>query len=69
MSTIIEVMVEGMACRLAREALILAVEARDPAAVVTVDPVSGHVCADTELDLGALLLAIESSGCRPHLLA
>ena len=65
MSTIIEVVVEGMACRLSREALILAVEAQDPAAVVTVDPASGHVRADTELELEALLLAIESSGCRP----
>ena len=65
MSTIIEVTVEGLACRLTREALILAVEARDPAAVVTADPASGHVCADTELDLESLLLAIEASGCKP----
>ncbi len=69
MSTIIEVTVEGMACRLSREALILAIEARDPAAVVTVDPASGQVYADTDLDLGSLLLAIEASGCRPLILA
>lgn len=65
MSSIIEVTVEGMACRLTREALILSVEARDPAAVVRVDPASGHVTADTELDLGSLLLAIEAAGCKP----
>ncbi|TCI00316.1 hypothetical protein EJV46_06695 [Roseococcus sp. SYP-B2431] len=69
MSTIIEMTVEGTACRFSREALVLAVEARDPAAVVTVDPTSGRVCADTELDLGSLLLAIETSGCRPFILA
>lgn len=66
MSTILEVAVEGLACRLSREALILEIEARDPAAVVTVDPASGHVCADTELDLQALLRAIEAAGARPN---
>jgi hypothetical protein len=65
MSTILEVTVEGMACRLSREALILSIEARDPSAVVRVDPASGAVSADTELDLGSFLLAIETAGCRP----
>lgn len=65
MSTIIEVVVEGMACRLSREALILAIEARDPTAVVIVDPASGHVRADTELELETLVLTIETCGCRP----
>lgn len=65
MSTILEVPVEGLACRLSREAIVLAIEARDPGAVVTVDQASGHVCADTELDLEALLLAIEAAGSKP----
>lgn len=65
MSTILEVAVEGLACRLSREALVLAIEARDPAAVVTVDPASGHVCADTELDLEALLRTIGAAGQKP----
>lgn len=69
MSTILEVAVEGLACRLSREALVLAIEARDPAAVVTVDPASGHVCADTELDLEALLRAIEAAGPKPAMTA
>ncbi len=41
MSSIIEMAVEGLACRLAREALILAVEARDLAAFLLAIRASG----------------------------
>lgn len=67
MPAIIEVAVEGLACRYSREALVAAIEARDPGAVVTVVPASGHVSVETALEPTDLLLALESCGCRPVL--
>ncbi|MBS7811255.1 hypothetical protein [Roseococcus pinisoli] len=66
-TTLIEVSVEGLNGRASRAAVMLAIEARDPAAVVEVDAVSGQVRTETTLDLAEFLHLIEGCGCRPLL--